>query len=75
MILVILISGIGITTGLFIFFKPELTIEIQKRFYAMINWRLEPVSMLKEIRNTKIMGIFLVAVSIATIVYLMISTV
>ncbi|MDO8489553.1 MAG: hypothetical protein Q7S42_05550 [Candidatus Omnitrophota bacterium] len=73
---VILISVIGIIVGLFVFFKPELMIEIQKRFYARINWRIEPISMQKEIRNTRIMGIFLVAVAVATIVYfLLISSV
>lgn len=65
----ILISVIGIIIGLFIFFKPELTIEIQRKFYEKINWRIEPISMPKEIINTKIMGIILVAVAIVTITY------
>jgi len=59
----------GIIIGLFVFFKPELTIEIQRRFYEKINWRIEPISMPKEIRNTKAMGIFLVIISIATMIY------
>lgn len=71
----ILISAIGIIIGLFIFFKPELMIEIQKKFYARINWRIEPISMQKEIRNTQIMGIFLVVVAIVTIIYSLIKTV
>ena len=71
----ILISAIGIIIGLFIFFKPELTIEIQKKFYERINWRIDPVSMQKEIRNTKIMGIFLVVVAAAGIAYSLINTV
>jgi len=69
----ILISAMGIIIGLFIFSKPELTIEIQKKFYERINWRMEPVSMPKEIRNTKIMGIFLVVVAAVTIIYSLIS--
>jgi hypothetical protein len=64
-----LISVTGIIIGLFVFFKPGLTIEIQRKFYEKLNWRIEPVSMPKEIRNTKIMGLFLVAVSIATMIY------
>ncbi len=60
---------VSITLGLFVFFRPELTIEIQRKFYEKINWRIEPISMKKEIRNTKIMGIFLVAVAIATMIY------
>ncbi len=69
----ILISVIGIIVGLFVFFRPELTIEIQKKFYERINWRIEPISMQKEIRNTKIMGMFLVVVAIATITYSLIN--
>ncbi len=65
----ILISVVSITIGLFVFFKPDLTIEIQRRFYEKLNWRIEPISMQKEIRNTKIMGILLVAVAIGTIIY------
>jgi len=42
---------------------------MQKKFYAKINWRIEPISMQKEIRNTKIMGIFLVSLALATIIY------
>jgi hypothetical protein len=60
---------LGIIIGLFVFFKPEMTIEIQRKFYEKINWRIEPISMRKEIRNTKIMGIFLVALSIAAIIF------
>ena len=63
-----LISVVGITIGLFVFFKPELTIEIQRKFYEKINWRIEPISMQKEIRNTKIMGVFLASIAIATII-------
>ena len=66
---------VSIIIGLFVFFKPELTIEIQRKFYEKINWRIEPISMQKEIRNTKIMGIFLVAVAIVTIIYSLINTV
>jgi len=56
----ILISLISIIIGLFLFFRPALAIEMQKKFYAKINWRIEPISLKKEIRNTKIMGLFLI---------------
>ena len=68
-ILTVLISVVSIIIGLFVFFKPDMTIEIQRRFYEKINWRIEPISMQKEIRNTKIMGILLIAVAIVTIMY------
>ncbi len=63
-IIQILLLMLSAGVGLFIFFKPALTIEIQKRFYALINWRIEPISMPKELRNTKIMGIFLVVFAV-----------
>lgn len=65
----ILFSVIGMIIGLLIFFKPELTIEIQKKFYERINWHIEPISMPKEIHNTRIMGISLVVVAIVAIIY------
>jgi len=55
--------------GLFLFSKPGLTIELQRRFYEKINWRIEPISVPKEIRNTRIMGLFLVLISILTTAY------
>ena len=64
----LLVFAVGITIGLFVFFKPELTIEIQRKFYERINWRIEPITMQKEIRNTRIMGVFLIAVAIAMII-------
>ena len=54
--------------GLFLFLKPSLAIELQKKFYEKINWRIEPVSMPKEIRNTRIMGLFLIIAAFATII-------
>lgn len=67
----ILFSLFSIAVGLFIFFKPSLTIEIQRRCYEMINWRIEPISMPKEIRNTRIMGMFLSTVSVIALIYLL----
>ncbi|MFH1190815.1 MAG: hypothetical protein V1670_01280 [Candidatus Omnitrophota bacterium] len=68
-ILFIPICLAGIIIGLFVFYRAELTIEIQRKFYEKINWRIEPISMPKEIRNTKIMGIFLMFIAILTIIY------
>ena len=66
----ILSSIIGLAIGLFVFLKPKITIELQRRFYEKINWKIEPISMQKEIRNTKIMGLFLTAIVLLTIVYI-----
>ncbi|MCM8801317.1 MAG: hypothetical protein NC912_04860 [Candidatus Omnitrophica bacterium] len=53
-------SLISLGTGIFLICKPELALRIQQGFYAKINWRLEPISLEKELRNTRIMGGFLV---------------
>lgn len=66
----ILLSLFSAGIGLFIFLKPALAIEIQRRFYAKINWRIEPISMQKELRNTKIMGMFLFALAAVTLLFI-----
>lgn len=66
-IIQILVSVLSAALGLSIFFHPDLAIEIQRRFYAKINWRIEPISLQKELRNTKIMGIFLFVFSVAAL--------
>jgi len=54
---------VAVILGLFLFFKPSQTIALQIKFYEMINWRMEPISMSKEIRNTKFMGLLLTGVA------------
>jgi hypothetical protein len=53
------------------FSRPGSAIEIQRRFYEKINWRIEPVFMDKEIRNTKIMGILLLTVTLLALAYIL----
>ena len=55
--------------GLFVYIKPQKAFEIQKKFYELINWRIEPISMEKEMRNTKIMGLFLIIFTLMSCVY------
>ena len=55
--------------GFFLFRNPSLAIELQRKFYEGINWRMEPISMTKEIRNTKAMGLFLVVIAVFMIAY------
>ena len=50
----------ALSLGLFIFLKPQQTFIIQKKFYECINWRIEPISFEKELRNTRLMGLFLI---------------
>ena len=49
---------------------PQRVIAFQQAFYLRINWRMEPVSMAKEIRNTRLMGLALVAFGLAAAVIL-----
>ena len=59
-------SSLGIIVGAFLHLKAALAIEMQRKFYLSINWRIEPVSMEKELKNTKIMGRIMVFISILT---------
>ena len=63
---------ISVIIGLGLFLKPSRTIELQIKFYERINWRMEPVSMAKEIRNTKLMGLFLMGFAVFIGVYVII---
>jgi hypothetical protein len=70
LLLILLISLISLAIGLFLLLKPSSAIELQRRFYALINWRIEPISMPKEIRNTRLMGLFLIITISLGILYL-----
>lgn len=64
-----LLAAVGIIVGLAMFFKTASLIEMQIKFYAKINWRMEPISMPKEIKNTKFMGLVLVTFCLLAIIY------
>lgn len=57
----------ALSLGLVLIQKPLLMIRFQQRFYKKINWRIEPVSLSKEIRNTRAMGVFLIIFSLVTV--------
>ena len=61
------ISAVGTGIGFFLALKPLEAIELQKRFYVLINWRMEPISLPKEIRNTRLMGIFIIVFLMAAL--------
>lgn len=71
--ILMLILVFSFSIGFLLMLKPALAIELQRRAYEKINWRIEPISMSKEIRNTKIMGSLLIAVTLATIAYALIA--
>jgi len=55
--------------GIFVYTNPEKIIDIHKKFYVLINWRMEPISILKEIRSTKRMGLFLILFTLISCIY------
>lgn len=65
---ILLLSFSGIAVGLFSALHPASCIELQKRFYERINWRMEPISMEKEIRNTRLLGWFSIIVCLAALI-------
>jgi len=66
----LLLSLICEFIGFYLMLKPEASIELQRRFYAKINWKLEPISMTKEVRNTRIIG-FLTSLFVAILIYVL----
>ena len=69
----VVIALISLMLGVFIYARPLAAFAIQKEFYAKINWRIEPISLEKEIRNTKLMGLFLIILVILAALYAVIT--
>ncbi len=68
--LAIIFSVVGIAFGLFMVFQAPLIIKWHIQATARANWRVEPISMEKEIKNTKFRGMNLMAICILAIVYI-----
>jgi len=51
------IAVIAIAFGSLLAWKPKKIIDMQIALYRRLNWKIEPISMKKEIRNTRIMGL------------------
>jgi len=64
---------IAIIFGIFLALQPKRAIDIQIAFYRLINWKMQPVSMEKEIRNTRIMGLFVIICGIISLIFIIIS--
>ncbi|MFH1655052.1 MAG: hypothetical protein ABH954_00365 [Candidatus Omnitrophota bacterium] len=68
----IFLSLDSILVGIFLFFQPTWAIDLQRKFYEKINWRMEPINLKKEIRNTKTMGLFAIVVGTAALIYIIV---
>lgn len=66
--LLIIFVAVGILFALFMIFNPALVIKVHIKTSAKSNWRTEPISMEKELKNTKFRGVILVAISILAII-------
>ena len=63
------IAAVAIIFGTVIAWKPRKAIDIQAALYRPFNWKLEPISMEKAIRNMRIMGMTVLILGIISLVY------
>lgn len=64
----ILIALLAFVNGVICSSNPSLAIQIQQKFYEKINWKIEPINLAKELRNTRIMGVISLILSLALVV-------
>ena len=50
------VGAVSLALGAFLAARPKQAIKRQIELYRRINWKMEPVSWDKEIRNTRLMG-------------------
>lgn len=62
---------IAIVFGALVAWKPKKTIDIQTALYRPFNWKLEPISMEKEIKNTRIMGLTVLILGTLSLIYIL----
>jgi hypothetical protein len=68
-LIVLLIALVSTAFGAFLIRSPLAAFEWQRRFYRLINWDIKPISVEKEVRNTKWMGWFLIIITVVTVIY------
>jgi len=64
---------IAIVFGALVAWKPRKTIDIQIALYRPFNWKIEPISMEKEIRNTRIMGLIVLIPGVLSLIYILLT--
>ena len=60
--------AIVLALGFWYFRQPKKVIKAQQDFYLLFNWKLEPVSMKKEIQNTRFMGKLLMVLAVISFI-------
>lgn len=66
------VAVIATIFGALVAWKPKKTIDMQIALYRPFNWKIEPISMEKEIRNTRIMGLAVLTLGIIALVYILV---
>ena len=64
---------IAILFGALLAWKPKKVIDAQTAIYRPFNWKLEPISMEKEIKNTRIMGMSVLVTGVIVLVLIMLT--
>jgi len=59
---------IGIVLGILFMWRPRKVIDIEIAIYRPFNWKIEPISMEKEIRNIRTMGLVVFILALASLV-------
>ena len=65
----VIISAFSLLFGMLLLKKPEEAIDLQQKIYEKINWKIEPVSRSKEIRNMRIMGTLLIIFTLSILAF------
>ncbi|MGH7198024.1 MAG: hypothetical protein ACREH5_04695 [Candidatus Omnitrophota bacterium] len=63
------VAVVSVAAGIVFLAAPRKTIEAQIAVYRLINWRMEPISWEKELRNTRIMGLMSLVAGIAALFF------
>lgn len=58
--------------GALVAWKPKKVIDIQIALYRPFNWKIEPISMEKEIRNTRTMGRVVLILGLVAFLYIIV---
>jgi len=70
LIIEILVTLLAFVNGAICASNPSLAIRLQQKFYEKINWRIEPINLTKELKNTRIMGFISLILSIVLLIYI-----
>ncbi len=63
----ILVASLTFFLGILIAFFPQKVIQLQIVAYRCVNWTAEPVSLEKEVRNTRLIGFLLILTGLTSL--------